>query len=274
MRRALFVFFTACFAVTFAASAFLAVKVYERDRLLSEFVHETVAEGSGLPTEEVALRLSRAIFEKTKNPLTEDRLDWYSRLICKSFLNMGPVASLRYGGFGIENHSTVGPCGTMTRTLLNALWLLDIPARKLQILDNEYGKGGGHTMVEFQANGRWLVVSPSDSSFVWRKADGSIATAEEIQRDPQLFAQIYESHPRYPYLFDRYSNIRWEKLPPRLRALARTVLGEERYGTATTPRLYDRPRTLIFLASVCVTLLFGVLMYVARPRRRVRSAAD
>jgi hypothetical protein len=30
----------------------------------------------------------------------------------------------------------------MTRTVLNLLWALDIPARKLQILDNAEGKGG------------------------------------------------------------------------------------------------------------------------------------
>jgi hypothetical protein len=252
---------------------FLAVKVQERGETLSQFIQETIGDDGELPTEEIALRLSGAIFDRTRNPITEDKLDWFSRLMSKSFFNMGPVASLRYGGFGLENHSTVGPCGTMARTLLNALWELDIPARKLQILDNDQGKGGGHTMVEFEANGRWLVISPADSSFVWRKADGSIATAEEIQRDPQLFAQIYERYPEYPYLFDKYSNIRWEKLPPRLRSLARTVLGEERYRTVTTPRLYDRPRTLIFLASLCMTLLFGLLVYATRPRRRPRHAA-
>jgi hypothetical protein len=52
---------------------------------------------------------------------------------------------------------------------------------------------------------KWLVISPSDSSFAWR--------------------------------------------------------------TAATPRLYDRPRTLIFLASLCMTLLFGLLTYAVRPRR-------
>jgi len=272
LRRVLFFVFAACLAVSLAASVFLATKVYERDKTLSQFIHETVGDDRGLSTGDIALLLSDAIYERTRDPLQEDELDWFSRLVSKSFFNMGPVASLRYGGFGLEGHSTVGPCGTMTRTLLNALWELDIPARKLQLLGNDKGEGGGHTMVEFQANGRWLVISPADSSFVWRNADGSIATAAEIQRDPRVFSQIYARYPAYPYLFERYSNIRWEKLPPSLRKFARTVLGKERYEHATTPRLYDRPRTVMFLGSLWVTLVFAVLVYATRPRRPVRSA--
>jgi hypothetical protein len=274
VRKVLFILLSALFVLQTAATILVGYKMYRRDRRLAEFVHATLQDNENLPTEEKVLRLSDAIYRRTRYVFDEDKLDWYSRLECKTALNVTASVSLRYGGFGLAGHSTVGPCGTMTRTLLNVLWSLDISARKLQILDNAEGKGGGHTMIEFQADGKWLVISPADSSFVWRKADGSIAGAEEIRRDPKLFSQIYERYPKYPYLFDRYGNIRWEKLPPRLQSLARRVLGEERYRTATTPRLYDRPRTLIFLASLCMTLLFGLLACAARPRRRSRPAAE
>ncbi len=87
--------------------------------------------------------------------------------------------------------------------------------------------------MEFLANGRWLVISPSDSSIVWRRPNGQIATAQEIHDDPAIFRQIYERDSCYPYLFDRWSNIRWEKLPPLVRAVFRFVLGEKRYDTET-----------------------------------------
>jgi hypothetical protein len=88
-----------------------------------------------------------------------------------------------------------------------------------------------------------------------------------------VFSQILAVNPRYPYRFDRYANIRWEKLPAPMRTFFRTVLGKERYERAETPRLYDKPRTVMLAGSLCMTVVFGCLVYAARSRRSARPAA-
>jgi hypothetical protein len=180
---------------------------------------------------------------------------------------------LKYGFFEVFGDSQFGACGTMSRTLLNALWKLDIPARKLQILDNEFGRGGGHTVVEFYHDGAWRVVSPSDDGFVWRMENGEIATAQEIQGNPHIFAQIYAAQPNYPYLFDRFRHIRWSKFPDWLTATVRTVIGQARFDSMETPRLYDRPRTVLLYGSMSAAMLMGLVAYWLRPPKRLRGEA-
>lgn len=128
-------------------------------------------------------------------------------------------------------------------------------------------------MVEFFSEGRWRVISPSDSGFVWRRPDGEIATAEEIHDDPGIFAQVFARYPRYRYRFDRYGNIRWEKVSPAARKFFRAVLGEKRFENATTPRLYDKPRTLFLGSAIAASVFFAVAAYFVRPRRAARAPA-
>ena len=153
----------------------------------------------------------------------------------------------------------------MSRILLNALWRLDIPARKLQ-LPNE--ASGGHTMIEFYHNGKWRVLSPADNTFVWRTDNGEIASAIEIQDNPAIFSQVYSIKPHYPYRFDNYKHIRWNKLPNWLTSIIRRVIGENRFTSIETPRLYDLPRTLFLYCSILSSILLSIAAYVSRPRKR------
>jgi hypothetical protein len=264
IRSIVFCIFAAGLVVSLSGTVFFSFKIRERERLLDRLIQTALPSGGG--AEESALRLSDEIYRQTRNPLPLNDMDWYSRWESTSAFNVTSAVSLRYGGFGVEGHSTYGACGTMSRTLLNALWKLGVPARKLQLLANDDGLGGGHTMVEFRSDGRWLVISPSDRSFVWRKPDGSIATANEIRGDHLMFAQIFEQDPRYPYMFDNTSNIRWEKLPGPVSGAFRIVLGEDRYAAAVTPKLYDKPRTFFVILFGISAALSGVGTLITRPR--------
>ena len=268
-RSILFVVCAAGLAVSLVSTLFFTFKIREREHYLDRLVESALPDNRDGSNEEIVIRLSEAIHEKTSNPLSTQDLDSYSRWESTSPFNVTSAVSLRYGGFGVEGHSTYGACGTMSRTLLNALWTLDIPARKLQLLNNKEGRGGDHTMIEFFSGDRWLVISPSDNSFVWRMDDGRIATANEIHGDPELFAQIYKQDPRYPYLFDNYKNIRWEKLPRPVTRLFRILMGEKRYMNAVTPKLYDKPRTFFVIVSVMFACVFalGAALTVSRPRQ-------
>jgi hypothetical protein len=267
-RLAFPLFFT--LAVLSAVSAvFFYAKVRERDALLDRFIAETTRATSPNDTDAVVIALSDAIFTRTNNGIEASRLPLYERLESTSFFNVTTAVSLKHGIYGVIGHSQYGPCGTMTRTLLAALWRLRIPARKLQLLgDPTTSELDGHTMVEFHSNGRWQVISPSDSSFAWRTADGRIATLEEIQGDSTVFAQVFRPFPRYPYRFDHASHIRWEKLPHAARLFFRWVLGDKGYRNAYTPSLYDQPRHLFLLLSVVGLFVFGALATISRQAER------
>lgn len=263
------IFYTTLFglAMSIVATAFFARKVAERNRFVDDLIETTLGAHDVRSTDDAVLALSEEIYRRTRYRLQRNDLDWYSAVESTSPFNVTSGVSLKYSGFGIEEHYVDGPCGTMTRTLLNALWRLDIPARKLQLLDNEEGRGGGHTMVEYASSGRWHVIAPSDSSFVWRKDDGGIATVAEIQDDFEMFSSVYSRYQTYPYLFDNPAYIRWGKLPARLRGALRFVLGKERYEQLQTPRLYDTPRTLFLLLSLVATAVFALAAVILSPRR-------
>lgn len=267
MKRLIFYVMLAGLAMSIVCAVFFSRKAAERNRFIDALVETTLAGDDSLSTDDVVLALSHEIYRQTRYRLKSSELDWYSVQESTSPFNVTSGVSLRYGGFGIEEHWVNGPCGTMTRTLLNALWRLDIPARKIQLLDNESGRGGGHTMVEYLNGERWHVIAPSDSSFVWRKAGGGIATVAEIQADFEIFSSVYTRYPSYPYLFDHPGYIRWEKLPAPVLRVTRFLLGEDRYARAQTPRLYDMPRTLFLIVSLTAVFLFTLGALVTAPRR-------
>lgn len=256
-----------------AATVFFYMGVRERDRYLSDLIGATVRDAELESTTDVALTLSAEIHRRTNAVLEREELSLYDRLEALSPFNVTSATALKYGGFGIREHDVLGPCGTMSRTLLNALWALDIPARKLQLLANERGEGGGHTLLEYFDGERWCVLSPSDSTFVWRRGDGAIATTAEIRRDASIFSQIYERYPEYPYRFDNPSHIRWDKLPGPVQRVFRLALGEEGFRRAQTPRLYDRPRDLFLIASASVSLVLFMVLLLLRPRRPAPTRA-
>jgi hypothetical protein len=252
------------------ASALMAIffvaKVRERNIYVHDLIRSSLSDVDRYDPSVAAVALSRAIYQRTNRTTAPDDLDWFSRWESTSLFNVTSGTSLRYGVYGIEGHSALGPCGSMSRALLNALWALDIPARKLQLLDNEDGLGGGHTLVEFYDRGEWRVISPSDSAFVWRDDDGDIASAEQIRNDPTLYASVHRWKADFPYRFDNYQNIRWEKLPGAAQKVIRAVIGPERFADATTPRLYDLPRTLFLIVSLALFVFFLVMILFTRPR--------
>lgn len=247
-------------------SIFFLFKVRERNKFINELIDISVKSKDLDDVEQIVISVSREIYKKTNKGLIRDELDLYSRVESLSFFNVTSAVSLRYGGFGIIGHTVYGPCGTMSRTLLNALWKLKIPARKLQLLNNEIGKGGGHTIIEFYHDDDWRVISPSDSTFVWRTENGEIASAKQIHDDPTIFSQIYRIKPNYRYLFDNYSNVRWEKLPQWVTCTIRFVIGERRFNSAETPKLYDLPRSLLLYCSISSLILCSIFVWIFKSK--------
>lgn len=251
--------------ISLMMAGFFFVKMNQTDALLDAMINDVLLEKPDLNDDEKALLISDKIYRETNNLVARDKLDWYSKWEATSFFNMSAGVGLEYNCYGIEKEPGDGPCGTMTKIFLLAMWELDIPARKLQL--GEYTRGrGGHTMAEFYFDGKWRVISPSDSSFVWRNIDGSIATVEEIQSDTSIFNQIYHKWDKnWPYGFVEVANINWEKLPNFMESIIKFLIGEEAYNNAETPKLYEQPRKFLFIIFVILFLGFlCIAIYISK----------
>ena len=242
-------------------SIFFYVKDNEEDSMVKSFIELSYANQNLTSRADSVIIISNAIYNKTKNWIKKDRLDWYSQWEATGFFNMSTAVSLEYGCYGVEGRLGDGPCGTMSKTLLNALWKVDIPARKLQL----FGKGGGHTMVEFYDMNEWKVISPSDSSFIWHRSDGSIATLNDIKSDTSIFNQVYHNWKNnWRYNFDKTTNIRWDKIPSFLASVIKFFIGEKSYNTAETPKLYEQPRKFLFIVFLFLSMIFTLITYMLK----------
>ncbi|HUI07012.1 MAG TPA: hypothetical protein VL486_08395 [Verrucomicrobiae bacterium] len=249
------------------SSGFFVFKVRERNQLLDRLIDDVVTGRNLKDRSEIVISLAQEIYQRTNRPLRKDEVDWYTRVMGSSFFYISAAGSLKYGGYGFVG-GIGASCGAMSRTLLNVLWRLKIPARKLQLVGTDLGRSGAHTMIEFYYHGAWRVCSPSDNGFVWRAEDGEIATVNQIHNNPAIFSQIYASEPDFPYHFDHPTNIRWGKLPDWMISTIRFVIGERRFESMKTPELYDQPRQLFLDCSVSLSILFLALSFITRSKRR------
>jgi hypothetical protein len=182
-------------------------------------------------------------------------LRWVARIEHRSPLHLSARSTLTGG----VDH--IGPCGSLSRSMIVLLRQAKIPVRKVIL----YTPAGipKHTVVEVSLDGEWRVFDPTYGWYWRRSGDGEIASADDLCRDRALFVSIQERLPHYPveeYGYCQAQHLRWEKIPglPRVRRLLTGVLGEERMRAIGTPYLYERPSYLVgagFLGLGLVLLL-------------------
>lgn len=244
--------------ISLLLSIFFYLKMEEENRLVRFFTLNSLSAHNLKTLEDTVLAVSNSIYNYTNGWVDRDSMDWYSRWEALGFFKMSAGVGLKYKCFGVKGHPGDGPCGTMTKIFLRSMWELGIPARKLQLMEVIPGKGG-HTMAEFFYNGKWRVISPSDSSFVWRNPDGSIASVNDIQSDTAIFNQVYHKWRKdWPYGFKETWNINWDKIPGFLRSGIRFLIGEEAYRNAETPELYEQPRKLLFIVFLSLSIILSI----------------
>ena len=206
--------------------------------------------------DEQVIATSQVVYEKTNGRKDPEDLSFYERHEAFSPANITTGVSLKHGIYIVEGHDKDGPCGTMSRNLLNALWYQGLDARKFHV---EMPDGNGHTMVEYRDVDKWKVIAPSDNSFVWRTSEGDVASAKEIQNDDQLFQQIYSEVPDYGYRFDHPKRFNWDRLPAFAHEQALAWYGQEWCDEFQTPRIFDQPRLALAIACFvgALTLYLG-----------------
>lgn len=192
-------------------------------------------------------------------------LRWLARAEHASPLHLSARSALTAGA------DRIGPCGSLSRSMVVLLRRAGIPTRKV-ILYSAAGRPE-HTVVEVLLDAEWCVFDPTYAWYWRRPADGRIATAADLARDPRLFASVRERHPGYPldrYVYDSVQHLRWEKLPglPWVRGLLARAFGPEWVSSIHAPYLYERPTFFVgLLATATGGLFFGVAGWMRRPRR-------
>lgn len=221
-------------------------------------------------------RVSRwEYFDATR--VSHPMLRWLSRMEHASPLHVSARTSLTAGA------DQIGPCGSVSRSMIVLLRRAGVPARKAQLYTDD--GLGMHTVVEVAIDGEWRVFDPT-YAWVWRRpSDGGIATAADLRNDAALFASVRSRHPEYPldqYHYRNVYHLRWEKLPglPWVRAALERLFGKEWVQSVGTPYLYERPNFLtgFVLWGAALVLLAGARFRARppqadRPARRPHAAA-
>lgn len=149
-----------------------------------------------------------------------------------------------------------GGCSQRSALLIEVLAAYGIPARKLLIgLTESYAM---HVVVEALIDGKWRVLDPL-FGYAYRRDDGELATAADLQKDPELVARVVRADQRpFPmryrlesFNYRAVTRFNWFRSPV-------TLALRDHFGPAADqwapPALLNRP--LLLVATVLLVLLF------------------
>ncbi len=259
LRRALWLA-----SAAFAVVGLWLMLAYQADRQL---LARTAREADGGPAPTPAERLERYVRfanQSIRNPRYEDLHPLSVKLYYRfSPFHPGPGDVLRWGG------DYRGSCGSHVRVVVAMLQSAGIPAHHLQILDT---RGHAiHSVVQAEIGGRW-VVADALYGIVYRRRDGALATAEDLNLDrPNFRAQVQgvRGYDSTNYDFDQVTSFNWNKIPvllPTLRKVLVVFLGEERVSQIARPDIWMWPQLCYGLA--CLAVAVGLALAASRRARR------
>lgn len=180
-----------------------------------------------------------------------------------AFLKARPIDVLHNGGF----------CGNKARLLVTLFHLEGIPSRVTYLYNEagwsrpELGQPYITAFVEVRIDDRWAAIDPY-IAVLFRRADGSPATAADLAADPDL---IRARAPRWYkadlYNFREIRGIRWGKFPggERIRSGLAAVTSEAFVNDIHYPFWAHRPNLLIALGA---GIAGGIAIALGRRLRR------
>ena len=209
--------------------------------------------------ESKAIALAHFVAMEGMQSVASDSASMIARIEHHLPLELSPVTVLREG-FAFRDAHRFGPCGQLTRTIHAIADLRHITSHKVLIETD----GKEHVLVTLAAGGRDLLFDPT-FDFYWTNRSGHVASIGEVRNDPEIFAQIYQKIPWYPYRLNDVAYFRWKRLGPPgawLRRGLSAIFGAKRIDRIDTPMLYERPWLGYFWASG-ITAFFCLVAAVA-----------
>ncbi len=223
-----------------------------------------VAGSAPLTSEQRFVRYTEFAYREIENPSWGDLTSpWVRFYYWINPMHPGPSDVLRWGS------DYRGGCGSHTRVVVSMLQASGIQCRPLFLLD-ESGKSI-HTVVQADIDGRWAI---ADALFgvVFRRDDGTLATAEDLAADSALYHRQVAWGRGYPtdYTYERRSIMNWGKVPvvlPALKGMLEGVFGAHRIDDYARPSIWMWPRGMASLScAVLAALLFVASAFVSRRR--------
>lgn len=168
-----------------------------------------------------------------------------------------------------------GGCSQRSTLLVAVLEEYGIPSRKLLIgLTDRYA---GHVVVEAFLDGKWRVLDPL-FGYVYRKDGGELATAQDLQANPDLVARVaradQDPYP-IPYRLDAFNYrevTRFNWFRSELTLALRDYFGPAADAWAP-PAMWNRPLRLSALTLALVLIPLGWFYWRRRDGRRQLAAA-
>jgi hypothetical protein len=165
-----------------------------------------------------------------------------------------------------------GGCSQRSTLLVAVFDVYGIRSRKLLIgLTERYA---GHVVVEALLDGKWRVFDPL-FGYVYRTDSGELATAEDLQQQPELVARVARADPDpfpIPYRLDAFNyhgatRFNWFRFE--LTRAIRVSWGP-RADRWVPPAIWNRPLRLAALVLLVLLVPVSVLYRRHRQARRAR----
>jgi hypothetical protein len=162
-------------------------------------------------------------------------------------------------------------CGGFSMVLARLLKSLDVEVRIPQMQVGE--TQGGHIIVEAKTSKGWVVLDPSFNVY-FRKANGDLASFNDVQKNWDTYKSQIRSGYNYSYRYEgvRYTN--WGKIPvvlPLLKQGLTLMIGKERTSHFSMRAAFLRKFNLLFKVTFVlylVTLFLSVKFVIRRAQEK------
>ncbi|GMV38154.1 MAG: hypothetical protein AMXMBFR61_26620 [Fimbriimonadales bacterium] len=238
-------------------------KVYFDNRELYRFSEQFFR--PGMDTEDSLKELLHYVAVECKHPVDPEKAHWVAKLEERLPLKLSPLTVLREG-YAFPGTERFGECGSMSE-LIGAVARVRGMKVRMVLLDGP--PVGEHKMVSVWHDGGYRLLDPAFDHY-WVNEERRIATIEEVRDNPEIFAQVFEKHPNYPYRLVGARYFRWSRLG-RFEGFARSVVGlfvgTQGPEEIDTPAFIDRPWLGYGWACLVISLPPLMLAWLTRPAR-------
>ncbi len=240
--------------------AIFSVSAHFEDRLITQIV-ENVA-GDAVSDQQKAIALLDAT-----HAMLRPRLEIFGG---ESYIG---IRDTLFRSTDIHLLDSKGVCGSHAHVLGRLLQRAGMPIRMAQMKCGEHW--GCHILLEARVDGRFVVLDPL-YNLAFMKADGSLASFDEVSRNwPHFALQVPGDYPLYfAYEDVRYTN--WNKIPvimPAIRNILQAFIGDDVRFISIRPLFLNVYRFYAVVALILYMVLVVTTVILLRSGRKRRSTA-
>ncbi len=240
----------------------LAVMSYVSDKKFFEALADEIVSYQNLSDRQVLEKFVEFAYHDLERPGYDDLPSTWVKLYYK--LNPFHPSARDVIEYGCDYR---GGCGSSSRVVMALLDAHKIPSRSLILQDSLDHRI--HAVVNANIDRRWAVADPL-YGIVFKHADGTPATAEELREDRALFMRNARANTAYPYEvfdYDNYALMNWKKIPvvlPAIHWVLEHTIGEERTASISRPGIWMYPLPAFASVFTFFALALALVAHLVR----------